>query len=204
MRTRWTAALAVVIVLTLSGCGKDVPPLATQAQPVEVTTTASTPVAAPSNDAETITYASAVHRSQVLGFLQAWHDSEVIAFLDAWHQAELSYVPPAPANAKAMVTTPPPVQKPMRQAQSQVPTTSGGGSPPNNFLACVRNRESHGQYGVVNSSSGAGGAYQFLPSTWHAMGGSGLPQNASPAEQDAMAAKLYASQGRAPWAGPGC
>ncbi len=71
----------------------------------------------------------------------------------------------------------------------------------NAFLACVRQRESGGNYRAVNPSSGAGGAYQFMPSTWRAMGGQGLPQNASPAEQDAMAMKLYAQAGRSPWAG---
>jgi soluble lytic murein transglycosylase-like protein len=58
--------------------------------------------------------------------------------------------------------------------------------------------ESGGNYRAVNSS-GAGGAYQIMPSTWRAYGGSGLPQNASKAEQDQIAAKIYQSQGKAPW-----
>ena len=36
--------------------------------------------------------------------------------------------------------------------------------------------ESGGNFGAVNPSSGAGGAYQILPSTWDAYGGEGKPQ----------------------------
>jgi muramidase (phage lysozyme) len=59
--------------------------------------------------------------------------------------------------------------------------------------------ESGGNYRAVNPSSGAGGAYQILPSTWTAYGGTGLPQDAPPAEQDAIAAKIYASGGPSQW-----
>ena len=55
--------------------------------------------------------------------------------------------------------------------------------------------ESGGNYSAVNSSSGAGGAYQILPSTWQAYGGQGLPQNAPKAEQDRIAGEIYARQG---------
>jgi muramidase (phage lysozyme) len=73
-------------------------------------------------------------------------------------------------------------------------------------------RESRGNYSAVNSSSGAGGAYQFLQSTWNNTvrnaGRTDLvgvhPSNASPADQDAMAAHLLQWQGRSPWAGGGC
>ena len=49
--------------------------------------------------------------------------------------------------------------------------------------------ESGGNFGAVNPSSGAGGAYQILPSTWRLYGGSGSPQSASPqrAELDRLA-----------------
>ncbi len=38
--------------------------------------------------------------------------------------------------------------------------------------------ESGGNYGAVNASSGAGGAYQILPSTWALYGGRARPQDA--------------------------
>jgi muramidase (phage lysozyme) len=59
--------------------------------------------------------------------------------------------------------------------------------------------ESGGNYSAVNPSSGAGGAYQILPSTWAAYGGTGLPQDAPPAVQDAIAAKIYAAGGPSQW-----
>jgi hypothetical protein len=78
------------------------------------------------------------------------------------------------------------------------------------FLSCVKQRESHGNYSAHNyQDSGASGAYQFLPGTWNAIatfvGRDDLvgidPAAASPADQDAMAAALYAQQGSAPWGG---
>lgn len=83
---------------------------------------------------------------------------------------------------------------------------AGGG-----FLACVRHRESRGDYGAVNGSSGAAGAYQFLPGTWnntarHA-GRPDLvgvnPAAASASDQDAMANHLVSWVGTSPWAGQG-
>jgi hypothetical protein len=73
----------------------------------------------------------------------------------------------------------------------------------------VRNRESHGNYHAVNASSGAGGAFQFLPSTWAAAGfaaqfGVARAEYASPTQQDQAAIELYNRAGRSPWAGPGC
>jgi len=80
-----------------------------------------------------------------------------------------------------------------------------------NILDCIKHRESRGEYGVVNSSSGAAGAYQFMPGTWNntarSAGRTDLvgvnPANASAADQDAMARQLLATQGLGPWGG-GC
>jgi len=59
--------------------------------------------------------------------------------------------------------------------------------------------ESGGNYGAVNPSSGAGGAYQILPSTWASYGGQGLPQDAPKAEQDRIAAEIWADSGGSAW-----
>jgi hypothetical protein len=99
------------------------------------------------------------------------------------------YVPPTTAPA-------PPVT---------APPTSGSDAA---FLACVRQRESGGNYSVV-SSAGYYGAYQFSIGTWNstaAHAGRGdlvgvRPDHASPADQDAMALALLHWQGRGPWGG---
>jgi LysM repeat protein len=70
---------------------------------------------------------------------------------------------------------------------------------PAGFQACVISRESGGNPRAVNPSSGAGGIFQFLPSTWHGLGYSGLPENASVQTQFEAFAKLYAQAGASPW-----
>ncbi|HVC07555.1 MAG TPA: transglycosylase family protein [Solirubrobacterales bacterium] len=59
--------------------------------------------------------------------------------------------------------------------------------------------ESGGNYAAVNPSSGAGGAYQILPSTWRLYGGQGTPQDAPKAEQDSIASKIWAASGPSAW-----
>lgn len=88
------------------------------------------------------------------------------------------------------------VQASVQQAQAPAPQkVSAGGS----YQQCVISRESGGNPSVVNASSGAGGLYQFLPSTWAALGYSGSPQNASVATQNAAFAQAYAKWGTQPW-----
>lgn len=59
--------------------------------------------------------------------------------------------------------------------------------------------ESGGDYSAVNPSSGAGGAYQILPSTWQLYGGHGAPQDAPKGEQDRIAAEIWADSGPGAW-----
>jgi septal ring factor EnvC (AmiA/AmiB activator) len=59
--------------------------------------------------------------------------------------------------------------------------------------------ESGGNYGALNPSSGAGGAYQILPSTWELYGGQGEPQNAPKAEQDRIAGEIWTDSGGSAW-----
>ncbi len=65
-------------------------------------------------------------------------------------------------------------------------------------LSAIAQCESGGNPGVVNEI-GAGGLFQFLPPTWRGVGGSGLPQQASPEEQWKRARILYSQQGTGPW-----
>ena len=82
------------------------------------------------------------------------------------------------------------------EAEEEVGRWLGGPySIPTYIVMC----ESGGDYGAVNPSSGAGGAYQVLPSTWELYGGKGEPQNASKAEQDRIASEIWADSGTSAW-----
>ncbi len=71
---------------------------------------------------------------------------------------------------------------------------------PGGFQACVIARESGGNAQAVNPASGAGGLYQFLPSTWQSLGYSGLPEDAPVSVQNAAFQQAYAQSGTGPWA----
>jgi len=102
---------------------------------------------------------------------------------------------PAPAPAPAPVATSP----------------AGGGASPSEaaFLACVRQRESGGNYAVVSSNGLWFGAYQMTRQTWNSAAQRagradlvGVPPNqASPADQDHLALVLYRWLGKSPWGG---
>jgi resuscitation-promoting factor RpfC len=83
--------------------------------------------------------------------------------------------------------------------ESSAPAAASYSGAPGSFQSCVIQAESGGNASAVNPSSGAGGLYQFLPSTWQALGFSGLPQDASVAEQNAAFAKEYAESGTSAW-----
>jgi hypothetical protein len=74
-------------------------------------------------------------------------------------------------------------------------TYHGGGG----TESCIIARESGGNSRAVNPTSGAGGLYQFLPSTWHALGHGGLPENASVGEQQQAFRQEVAQSGYSAW-----
>ncbi len=59
--------------------------------------------------------------------------------------------------------------------------------------------ESGGDPAAVSSDGSYRGKYQFHPSTWEAVGGSGDPAAAPEDEQDYRAALLYTQSGSSPW-----
>ncbi|MDX6623483.1 MAG: hypothetical protein QOE75_1415 [Solirubrobacterales bacterium] len=82
------------------------------------------------------------------------------------------------------------------EAEAEVGRWLGGPySIPTYIVMC----ESGGDYSALNPSSGAGGAYQIIPSTWDLYGGRGEPQNAPKAEQDRIAAEIWADSGGGAW-----
>ena len=91
-----------------------------------------------------------------------------------------------------------------QELAAQERASSGSGAPaylggpyaiPTYIVMC----ESGGNYHALNASSGAGGAYQILPSTWRAYGGQGAPQDAPKAEQDRIAAEIWRDSGPSAW-----
>jgi septal ring factor EnvC (AmiA/AmiB activator) len=95
-------------------------------------------------------------------------------------------------------------QQQAEQQSSSSGSSTGSGSPaylggPYSIPTYIVMCESGGNYHALNSSSGAGGAYQILPSTWAAYGGQGEPQNAPKEEQDRIAAEIWADSGPSAW-----
>jgi LysM repeat protein len=121
-------------------------------------------------------------------------------------QIPASHTVPSWMSSRAMAASDPrpaaPAAPAASTAQTSAPTTTAYSSysgASGSFQACVIARESGGDAGAVNPYSGAGGLYGFLPSTWQALGYSGLPEDASVAEQNAAFAKEYAQSGGSAW-----
>jgi peptidoglycan hydrolase-like protein with peptidoglycan-binding domain len=66
-------------------------------------------------------------------------------------------------------------------------------------LAQIAQCESGGDPTIISPDGRYRGKYQFTRATWRSIGGTGDPAKADEATQDAMAAKLYAQRGTAPW-----
>jgi peptidoglycan hydrolase CwlO-like protein len=124
---------------------------------------------------------------------EAKHGIAAIAQARSESQTDLSAVQDEIADLEA--------QQAEQQAEQQAdregaPLYEGGPyAIPTYIVMC----ESGGNYRALNPSSGAGGAYQILPSTWRAYGGQGLPHQAPPAEQDRIAAMIWRDSGPSAW-----
>jgi len=94
---------------------------------------------------------------------------------------------PAPAPAAA--------PKAAATASGSAPATGSDGLNWGALAAC----ESGGNPGVVSSNGLYHGLYQFSVQTWRAVGGSGVPSQASAAEQTNRAKILYQRSGRGQW-----
>jgi septal ring factor EnvC (AmiA/AmiB activator) len=81
------------------------------------------------------------------------------------------------------------------EAEARVSEEVGDWAIPESIVEC----ESSGDHSALNPGSGAGGAYQILPSTWKSYGGKGLPHRASPSEQARIAALIWADSGSSAW-----
>jgi hypothetical protein len=125
--------------------------------------------------------------------------------------------PPSPTAARpaAVTASRPPASVPPASAataapQGSVPAPAPPQQPPSGgpagasaaeaaLLAKIRQCESGGNYAALSPSGTYRGAYQFSVATWRAVGGTGDPAQASPAEQDLRALLLLRSQGPRAW-----
>ncbi|WP_308202309.1 transglycosylase family protein [Cellulosimicrobium cellulans] len=103
---------------------------------------------------------------------------------------------------------PKPEPKATTQQRSSTPSSGGSsapaadlGSAPGGVWGALAQCESGGNP-ATNTGNGYYGLYQFSLSTWQAMGGSGLPSEASAAEQTQRAQALQARSGWGQW--PAC
>ncbi len=99
--------------------------------------------------------------------------------------------PDPPATASEPSSSPDPAP-----AAPAAAPASGGVSA---ALARIAQCESGGNPRAVSASGQYRGKYQFDLGTWQSLGGTGDPAAAPEAEQDRLAALLYAQRGPAPW-----
>jgi uncharacterized protein YabE (DUF348 family) len=78
------------------------------------------------------------------------------------------------------------------------PITAGGDADSLNWAALAK-CESGGNPTIVSSTGKYHGLYQFSVATWQAVGGAGLPSQASPEEPTARATMLYNRSGAGQW-----
>ena len=88
-------------------------------------------------------------------------------------------------------------QRNQAQAQNQSTSTSSNASGQN--WGALAQCESSGNASVVSSNGLYHGLYQFDVQTWRSVGGSGLPSQASAAEQTKRAQILFDQRGAQPW-----
>ena len=101
---------------------------------------------------------------------------------------------PAPKAAPSLAAAPRPAPAP----SAPVSPKAGGSADSLNWAALAA-CEAGGRTNAVSSNGLYYGLYQFSVSTWAAVGGSGLPSQASADEQTARAKALYARSGAGQW-----
>ena len=113
-----------------------------------------------------------------------WHEEDPAA------AEEFARIPEVAASLASMEHE----QRSEPRAAQQARNDSGGGTVWDRLAQC----ESGGNWSI-NTGNGYYGGLQFLASTWRANGGSGMPHQASRAEQIRVAENLRSQAGFAPW-----
>jgi hypothetical protein len=113
-------------------------------------------------------------------------------------------VPPTTTTTTTTTTATAVIPEVTTTTQSVAPLSETNG---NSIWGCIIHNESRGDPTAVNSTSGAGGLFQFLPSSWIAYGGgkyASLPEDATVSEQWNIAIYAQSKSGWYPWRGDGC
>ena len=109
----------------------------------------------------------------------------------------------APADARIADGGGAPPPSSVRYTRSVDVAAAGVAAPSQVKLPAILKRiaicESGGDPRLVAAGGTYRGKYQFDRGTWRSMGGSGDPAQASEAEQDRRALKLYRAAGTTPW-----
>ena len=118
---------------------------------------------------------------------------------------------PVTAQTRAVASTTASTSQARKSTPRPLPKLSDATSTATAHWRCIRQAESGGDYRKANGLELYGGAYQFDPRTWTALGFPGVPSSASPAVQDRAALKEYAwalryfGNGFQPWqTAPSC
>ncbi|WP_375482092.1 peptidoglycan-binding protein [uncultured Jatrophihabitans sp.] len=123
-------------------------------------------------------------------FFAGWRDKNADAVPDDGPDCEPSRAKPRLIALGALLVT--------AAATVVLPNASAVADPSAHTWYRLRMCESSDNY-RINTGNDHYGAYQFDVPTWRSVGGSGYPQNASKAEQDARALILYRERGWQPW-----
>jgi hypothetical protein len=123
-------------------------------------------------------------------------------YVRPWLRRRAMAAIPAPVPAARSGGTDASAVAPAPQAPAPAPAPAQNVTAGGSFEQCVISRESGGNPAAFNPSSGAGGLFQFLPSTWASLG-LGYPGGAQTAPVSVQMegfSILYAEAGTSPWA----
>lgn len=197
-RRAFTVVLALVAMAV--GIAGLVPEPDALADQTEILTSAPPATAAPTTVAPTTTSTAAPTTTTA---------TEVPTTVEApTSTAKPTTTTAAPTTTTTTAAAPPSPPSPPSPPPAVAGTAAVAGTN-DDVLACLRRRESGGNYQAVSSTGLYFGAYQFMISTWDSTAGRAgrpdligvRPDRASPADQDAMALALLDWQGKAPWNG---
>lgn len=141
------------------------------------------------------TYRTDAYRATLVDFAAVLGGAASVAPGGPLTTTAVASLPAAPALP---APTPAPPAPPARPAGLPAPAMAATDGALGGVWSCIRAHESGGNY-AADTGNGYYGAYQFSEATWVSVGGSGHPDDAPPAAQDAMALRLQQRSGWHQW-----